>query len=626
MGFALLGSGGAVAWTGQLYFVALALLAIVIPARSLQPDHDGPPAMLGVLARATIGAKDRGVAWPSFPTMMAFLSVAASSAILVLMWKPGTAEIWLATGLFTVLGAMLIMWSRRAPALQDAALLPPLALLLSVFMQSDSRRVTYTRFTQTYADNPEAAFPWVITILLGLGVAISILAAWRALRGGQFAVIWAVFAAVFAPAMAIVLEMGWRPAEVIGNYPWALHAAGLAVIMAGMAERFARHDGQDRLKASFAVMSALACMAFSFVILFSSVALTVALAVTVVAAAALDRMWKLPALGWFIAAGVVTLGYRLVADPGLEYGATGPLAGVLVAYIGTLVAFVVSLWLLRGMVRPTARVMLDSAAWSTAGLTTSLLLLRWIENTVGVGYVDTHWSLGLNASIWLGLALAQVQRTEGRKEALLDKFRWILAVVFGAVGGIALLAGMGAVNPLFAGGMTNHVYGPIVINTLAAAYLLPAMVLLGGAWRLSKVDVRLRQGLAVSGGALAVFWAITVIRHFWQGGAQMNLLDGLSQAEQYTYTIVLLGMGAALFYQSLARRSAVIRKAGLVVIGLAVAKVFLVDITDLDGLTRVFSLLVLGLALAALAWLNRWAQTRDGGEGQAAPPALPPQD
>lgn len=105
----------------------------------------------------------------------------------------------------------------------------------------------------------------------------------------------------------------------------------------------------------------------------------------------------------------------------------------------------------------------------------------------------------------------------------------------------------------------------------------------------------------------------------------MVLSRGISQPEQYTDTIVLLLTGAVLFYQSLARRSAVIRKAGLVVIGLSVAKVFLIDVTDLDGLPRVFSLLVLGLALAALAWLNRWAQDRDRAE-VANPPSLPPSE
>jgi uncharacterized membrane protein len=48
------------------------------------------------------------------------------------------------------------------------------------------------------------------------------------------------------------------------------------------------------------------------------------------------------------------------------------------------------------------------------------------------------------------------------------------------------------------------------------------------------------------------------------------------------------------------------------VIGLTVAKVFLIDASGLSGLTRVFSFLALGLSLAGLAWLNRWAALRSG--------------
>ncbi len=645
MGFVLvLDGGGAVAWTGQLYFAVLPVLAILIPARALQPDHAGPPALLGVLARLTLGTRQRGASWPTFPTLLAFASVAASTAILLMMWKPGTSEIWLSVGLLTVLSAVLISWSHRAPALQDAALLPPLALLLSVFAQSENRRVTYTTFTQTYADNAEAAFPWAITVLVGIGAVISLLAVWRALRGGQFAVIWAVVAAVYAPAMAFMLEMGWQPAAVIGSYPWALHAAMLAVLMALFAERFARQDGAARLRVSFAVMSALACMAFAFVIVLSAVALTVALAVTVLAAAALDAKWNLKPLGWFIAAGVITLGYRLVVDPGLDYAENGPLAGVLLAYGGTLAAFVASLWFLRSFERPTAKVMLDSAAWSTAGLLVSILLLRWITSSVGQDLVQTHWTFGLTAAIWLGLALAQIQRSEGRTVGLLDKARWALAAVFGLIGAAALVTATVEANPLLASTYNwtsgteisdstarrmarAQVYGPVLVNTLAAAYLMPALVLLLGALRLGAIDKRIRLTLAGVGSALVALWGFTVIRHFWQGGEAMPLSLGISQPEQYTYTIVLLGFGALLFYQSLARRSALIRKAGLVVIGLAVAKVFLIDVTDLDGLTRVFSLLVLGLALAVLAWLNRWAQERDrvsDAQPPTEPPALPP--
>lgn len=420
--------------------------------------------------------------------------------------------------------------------------------------------------------------------------------------------------------MAIILEMGWNPSAVIGGYPWALHAAGLAVLMALFAERLARVDGTNRLRTSFAVMSMLACLAFAFVIVLSSVALTVALAVTVLAAAALDSKWKLPALSWFIAVGVVTLGYRLVMDPGLGYAAHGPLSGVLLAYGGAFAVLLASLRLLRGLERPTAKVMLDSAAWSTGGLLVSILLMRWIRSEVGSGYDDSHWSLGLNAAIWLGLALAQVQRTQGDVKGLLTKLRWVLASVFGLIGGGMLLVALGPVNPLLNARKAGDVFGPVLVNTLAAAYLLPALVLLAGAWRLNGIDLRLRKLLGGLGGTLTVFWIFAAIRHFWQGGSMMPLSLGISQPEQYTYTIVLLLAGAALFYQSLARRSDVIRKAGLVVISLAVAKVFLIDVTDLDGLTRVFSLLVLGLALAALAWLNRWAQDRDRVEEETAPP------
>jgi len=41
-----------------------------------------------------------------------------------------------------------------------------------------------------------------------------------------------------------------------------------------------------------------------------------------------------------------------------------------------------------------------------------------------------------------------------------------------------------------------------------------------------------------------------------------------------------------------------------------VAKVFLLDASGLTGLTRVVSFAGLGLSLAGLAWLNRWAERR----------------
>ena len=48
--------------------------------------------------------------------------------------------------------------------------------------------------------------------------------------------------------------------------------------------------------------------------------------------------------------------------------------------------------------------------------------------------------------------------------------------------------------------------------------------------------------------------------------------------------------------------------------GLTIAKVFLVDISGLEGLLRVVSLIGLGLALAGLGWLDRRASDPSANE------------
>ena len=277
----------------------------------------------------------------------------------------------------------------------------------------------------------------------------------------------------------------------------------------------------------------------------------------------------------------------------------------MLAYGGALSAFCAGLWLLHGRSRLTAQVMLDTAAWSTAGILASLLLERAVRAWLAPITGETHWSLGLYATIWLGLMVVQLVRAK-KLGGTLAGIRWVLASFFGFIGFLALAVGMTEQSPLIKA--TEMVAGPPVLNTLLVAYLLPAAVLGLGAWR--SGHRRLRLALAAAACGLAAYWAFIALRHLWQGSGTMNLRYGFLQSELYSYTVAILVVGAALFYQSLARGSAPLRRAGLAVIGLAVAKVFLIDITGLTGLTRVFSLVFLGLSLAVLAWLNRWAQNR----------------
>ena len=84
-------------------------------------------------------------------------------------------------------------------------------------------------------------------------------------------------------------------------------------------------------------------------------------------------------------------------------------------------------------------------------------------------------------------------------------------------------------------------------------------------------------------------------------------IRGVKQPELYTYTVALMLLGAVLLYQAIAAKSVLLRRIAMGVIAITVAKVFLLDASGLTGLTRVISFAGLGLSLAGLAWLNRWA-------------------
>lgn len=583
------------------YMVALAILSVMIPGWRFWPGHDGPMLTEALARRA---------GRPYVATLIGWLTVAASVALIVISSEGGAAmDFWLAVAGLSVLALLLMTWASGARAVQDAAALPVIGLGVITFVWGFHRGALRAFEAERL---PESAMPLEASYLVGIGVILSGLAAWRSFGAAQYRAVWAGAAALIAPVMALILEVTWSPSAVIGLYPWALHIAGLALMQVVLAERFARADGpDDRLRMSLSVLSALSLTAFFCVLLLSSAALTVALAVTVLVAALLDRRFNLPVMVLFVALGTVAIGWRLLVDPGLDWAYDGPFFSVVLAYGGAFATFVAGYIALRDSKgRDDALVWLDSAAWSTGGLFVSVMLYRAIASFVDGPVSDSHWALGLGAVIWLGVGLAQLQR--GLEMERMRAVRLGLAAVFCAVAALSLGLALSEANPLFDNGERTKVVGPILVNSLAVAYLLPALVLGLGVWRIG-LPVRMRRAGYATAGALTVLWGFGVIRHFWQGRDGMALGFGFDQPELYSYTVVLLILGVGLFYQSIARRSDLMRKAGLGVIGLAVAKVFFVDISGLDGLVRVFSLLGLGLVLAGLAWLNRWA--KDKAEG-----------
>lgn len=599
----LLHLGGGTASALMLMATALVPLAIAIPARALWPDQSGP----GLLTTALLA---RSGAKPGFPTLLAAAATLAALALLILLPAPDLPL--LPFVLIALLGIALSLWSARAPGLHDLPLFAALALLLRLVAEAQTNGAAFRAFTTL--PGPEQSPDSGATLLVLLAAALSTAIAWRGLRGGQPPLILSAGAALAAPLAALALSLAWPVTAILGPYPWALHVIALAALMVALALQHARADAPALRRFAHFTLSALALIAFAVFLVLSHAALSLALAALVVIAAALDRRLKLPEMALAVQAGAMLLGWRMAIDPGLDWALNAPLVPVLLAYLGPAAGFAATLWLLRGTNRPAATAFGESGLALALVLLADVLILRGLSPGDWRALPDTHWSVTAVALPWLAMALAQLWRM--KLGGPLARLRLALAALSGLIAGLGLLAAAVPLNPLLTGDMIR---GPLLADSLALAYLAPALLLAAAALRMPHLPLPLRQSLGTAAAALAALYAVLEIRRFWRG--EDLSLSGTTQPELYSYTLALLLLGVALLWQAIARRSALLRRLAMGTIALTVAKVFLIDASGLSGLMRVFSFLALGLSLAGLAWLNRWAGMR-ATEGKAPPPPL----
>ncbi|GGW31124.1 hypothetical protein GCM10011452_19530 [Gemmobacter lanyuensis] len=602
MALIALGGGSEGAWMWALF--ALALVAIILPEKGLLPTHAGPSVTRALWRRDGV--------WPAFPVRLAAGNLLAVVLTLLLLVPHGSNGI-LAALLLTGLALLLILWAAAAPGLEDLAALPAAGLLALLALAEPL--IWAFRDQAIVLRAPESAAPATVTLLLGLAALISAAAGWRSLQTGARP--QALGAVLVAPLAASILEMLWHPTEVLGAYPWALHVMALAAGMVGLAVLWARADGAPGARTAWATLSALSLIALALFLLTSSAALTLALGVLVAAAAALDRRFNLPEMGWFIQAGGAVLSWRLVADPGLDWALQASWGGVLAAYLGAALACAAGLRLMpAGRVLP--RAVLESLGLAALALLANVVILRLLQPDPMAtdwqpDWALSHWGAALNALPWLILTGTQLWRAGATAPGWTHRFRLAIAAGAGIMAASGLLLALVPFNPLFndwAEDPVGLVRGPVLLDSLFLAYALPGLLLLIAPPRLRVLPARGRLVLRAIGVALLTVYAGEEIRRLWQGRWIGG--PGVLQGELYSYTLAMLVTGAAMLWQALARQSALLQRMAMGVIGLTAAKVFLWDAAGLTGLTRVVSFAGLGLSLAGLAWLNRWAQSRLG--------------
>lgn len=571
-----LGATETIVWH-QLAVTVMALAAMALPVSRLFPDHEGPMTVETLRKRR-----------PPIENILAFAAIAAVSAMAVLT---ANVEFWTALAIPVILFGAVSFWARGAWGVQDAALAPVAALLAILWIWP--------------APEGDAS----ITLALIAGGLMSILALIRSVEpDATYRIGWSLAAVLIAPATGLMLHVAWRAPAVLGSYPWALHALAVAAGLTFAAAAWARRDGENRLRPSLAALVAVTLIAYALGQVVGEAALTASVALMAAGAAWLDRRFALPLLSWFVVLAAPFTFWRLMVAPGLYWHVEGPFLAVLLSLGGSVAGFVLAaLWLRRpeGEVqRAEPLAVAETAALAAAGFAMSVLMWRGL---ISLGADTPHMATGLTASIWL--VLAWVQMVVWGRGGRMPWLRLGLAALFGALGLAALLADLTVFNPLFNDWGGNAVAGWPVLNTLIPAYLIPAAVLLAS-WR-NMVRRHPKAIWPLFAGVLGLSvlagWAILAIRHVWQGPQRMQIWEGISQAEMTTYTITLILLGAALFYQGVAKRSDLWRRAGTGVLAVTMLKVFLIDVWQLDGLLRVGALIALAAAMGGLAWLYRWA-------------------
>ena len=232
-------------------------------------------------------------------------------------------------------------------------------------------------------------------------------------------------------------------------------------------------------------------------------------------------------------------------------------------------------YLLAGYLRPRP-------AFAAAGA--AAMAIAAMERWAGVPQV---WALLALAVLWALLDL-RLGRTDGRWYRLLTLLAALQQLFDGAAG--ARPAGDAA----FVGPWALALWGGMAATVAFAA----------GLWRVEsgREDIRLvRTSLWIAAGLMALFGVTGELRRYFELRSLDARTAGLASGLAVSAWWLLFAAGLVTLGFRLTLQQA--RIAGLAVAGLAVAKVVFFDLSSLDALYRVGSVLLLALVALTLAYL-----------------------
>lgn len=236
-----------------------------------------------------------------------------------------------------------------------------------------------------------------------------------------------------------------------------------------------------------------------------------------------------------------------------------------------------------------------------AGMFAAAALYVWFKQAFGLADQQDFVARGLiertivtQALFVAGWLLGAGMIRPPRMEADLARLGGTLLTIFAAAR--LIWFDIGIHNPLW----TEQWVGTMpVLNLILPAYLLSAVWLYAARRRAAAAT---RSGLWLAAFLMALVAGVgLIVRQAFHG----PILTGFDvpTAEAYGYSLAGLVVAIALILAGIRLTDKALRLAGLVLLTATIVKVFLIDASDLEGVLRILSFLVLGIALIGIGRL-----------------------
>ncbi|SHM23289.1 DUF2339 domain-containing protein [Roseibium suaedae] len=387
------------------------------------------------------------------------------------------------------------------------------------------------------------------------------------------------------------------------SVPFAVVALLLAAGFYGLSEWLAptlrQGPGGPQSLAAW-LTGAVMALALAACFAFTAGALTVALGLIMPAFTLVYLRHRLPELRVLAPFTAIPYGLRLLWDPfiaGADLGTTPVFNALLYGYGLPCAGFIFSAVVFTRSHRDRWSEALQAISIVSGVVTLGMLALHAIDPSFRFLSDESRFQASamlmlIGGSVSLGLT----RMLPGTRYSVLENGAMAISLLGMILGGLAMLV---AENPLFT---EADVGSGVLVNWITFGYGLPALVygLLAFVSRIHRPRIYWMTAAAFA-AALAFCFVNLTIRNLFSPG--VLTLEPVGELEHYVYSFVWLAVGAGCLFYGMRRGSLLLRKASGVIIALVVLKVFLIDMSALEGVLRALSFIGLGVTLIGIGYL-----------------------